>query len=188
MLLLRKRAAAGSVACLLVLAAMSVAAAAQGRRAECAGYASEAVAQYEQNLRLRCDFESPRWSDERESHFAWCLISPRGAADESETRRRMLEDCADRRRGGGGDGKHANCDTYAKVAAVQAQANGKYNCRFRGPEWSSDSHSHYRWCMSNKRDFIIDQVRYRAAELQKCFNSLGDYDDGNWDRDYRRRF
>ena len=188
MLLFTKRAASASAVCLLALAALTGAAGAQGRRAECSDYAAEAVDQYERNVRLRCGFEGARWSDERDTHFAWCLVTPRGAREESGIRHSMLEECAARRRAAVGDGKHASCDTYAKLAAVQAEAAGKYNCDFRGPEWRLDRHVHYRWCMSSKREYLIDQVRDRAAELQKCFNSLGDDDDGDGGRDDRRRF
>jgi hypothetical protein len=175
MLLLRKPvpAAAGPAACLLLLAAMCAPAGAQNRRAACSDYAREAVAQYERNVRLRCDFAGPRWSDDRESHFAWCLATPRGAREESDIRHRMLEDCAGRRRAAIGGTRHADCDTYARISVVQAKAAEKYNCDFRGQEWSTDSDRHYRWCMGARRDYLIDQVRYRAADLQKCFDSLG---------------
>lgn len=189
MLLFTKPAAAAVAALLAVTVAVAGGAAyAQGRRAECSDYASEAVDQQERNMRLRCGFDDARWNDERDAHFAWCLVTPRGAREESAIRHRMLEECAARRRASAGDGKHASCDTYARLASVQAEAAHKYNCDYRGPEWSPDRHSHYRWCMSNKREFLTDQLRYRAGELQKCFNSLGDYDSEDWDRGYRRRF
>ncbi len=86
------------------------------------------------------------------------------------------------------EGKRASCDTYAKLAVVQAEANQKYDCNLRGPEWSLNTRGHYEWCMFARREFLVDQLRYRAQELQKCFNNLGDYDDDRWDRSYRRRF
>ncbi len=86
------------------------------------------------------------------------------------------------------EGKRANCDTYAKIAVVQAEANDKYNCHLRGPEWNTNTRAHYEWCMFSKRDFLMDSLRWRAQELQKCFNNLGDYDDDRWDRGYRTRF
>ena len=41
--------------------------------------------------------------------------------------------------------------------------------------------------MSNKRDFMLDEMRHRAIELQKCFNNLGDYDEEGGDSNYKRR-
>lgn len=86
------------------------------------------------------------------------------------------------------EAKRAGCDTYARVSEVQAEANHKYGCDIRGPEWTTSRHTHFEWCMRNRRDNVIDQLRYRMVELQKCFNNLGDYDDENWDRSYRPRF
>src|SRR5258706_486099 len=81
----------------------------------------------------------------------------------------------------------ANCDTYAKIAQVQADANQKYNCGYRGGVWETDSRPHFGWCMINKRYAMLDELRYRAQELQKCFNTLGDYDEEGGDRNYQRR-
>jgi hypothetical protein len=85
------------------------------------------------------------------------------------------------------EGKRANCDTYAAMSVVQAEANEKYRCNIRGPEWSTDKRGHFRWCLFNKREFMLDELRYRATELQKCFDKLGDFDDERYDRNYRRR-
>ncbi|MDX2266414.1 MAG: hypothetical protein NW215_15750 [Hyphomicrobiales bacterium] len=85
------------------------------------------------------------------------------------------------------DGKKAGCETYANLAVVQAEANDKYRCGYRGGEWSDNKRGHYEWCLRNKRDFMADEIRYRAVQLQNCFNRLGDYDDENYDRGYTRR-
>ena len=188
MLSLRKPIVTGTAACVLILAALCPPADARSRRAACKDYASEAVAQYERNIRLRCGFEGPRWSGERRDHFVWCLDMPREARVERDARHRMVEDCAARRRSALGGARHARCDTYAKIATVQANAAERYDCDFQGPEWRSDSNTHYRWCMSARRKYIIDQVRYRAADLQKCFDALGEDDDGRPGREGRDRY
>jgi hypothetical protein len=186
MFLFTKSAAAASAACLLLLAAMCGPAGALSRRAACGDYSRKAVVQYERNIRLRCDFGGPRWSGDRESHFAWCLTTRRDARQESDIRRRMLDDCASRRAATGG-ARHAACDTYTRIAVVQAKAAQKFDCHFRGLEWSADSDTHYRWCMRARRRHLIDQVRYRAADLQKCFDSLGEAE-GERDKRDRRRY
>jgi hypothetical protein len=84
-------------------------------------------------------------------------------------------------------GKKAGCETYANIAVVQAEANEKYGCRYRGGEWGDNKRAHYDWCLRNKREFMADEVRFRAIELQKCYDRLGDYDDENYDRGYNRR-
>ncbi len=86
------------------------------------------------------------------------------------------------------EGKRASCETYASIAVVQSEANDRYNCRYRGPEWSINRRGHYEWCLLQRREFMLDEIRWRQNELQKCFNNLGDFDDERYDRSYRRRF
>lgn len=159
---------------------------AQGRRDFCDNYANEAVRAAEANERRNCGYEGPRWSSNRGAHFAWCLIAPGQAEREADARREQLQECRQDRREEK-VGKRANCDTYAKIAVVQADANNKYDCGYRGGEWITEERPHFRWCMRSRRDYLADEIRYRAVELQKCFNKLGDYDDEGSDRDYRRR-
>ncbi len=186
--------------CLGALWLTAVSANAQARREGCEEYARESVEQAEANQRRNCGYEGPRWSDNRGGHFAWCALFPRAAEQELEARRGLLRECRsdnrqerreDRREGREErreerQGKRANCDTYAKVAEVQAEANEKYNCGNRGGEWSKDSRDHFRWCMRAKREYLVDELRYRTIELQKCFNNLGDFDEEG-DTGYRRR-
>lgn len=176
---------------LLAAGGMSAAVQAQGRRAECSEYARGAVSQYEESQRLHCDFEGPRWSDAREAHFAWCLISPHATNDESRLRRAMLRGCSDRGRdrragenrgstatdGANQNGRRANCETYAKLAMVLAEANEKYGCGLTGHEWTRDDRSHFHWCMTDRREFGAGRLGHRADALNKCFKRLGDYDE-----------
>lgn len=171
---------------------------AQGRRAVCQDYARQAVEENEINRRRNCGFEGPRWNSNEGAHLAWCLITPDGAEREAAARREQLQGCReerreDRREGreerrdGKREGKRANCDTYAKIAVVQAEANEKFECGYRGGEWSTREAPHFQWCMKSRRAFLADELRFRSGELQKCFDRLGDYDDEGNDRDYRRR-
>lgn len=175
-----------------ILVGAAIPASAQGRDDRCREYAREASEQAEQADRNRCGFSGPRWSNDRGPHFAWCMLFPRQADDEDRARKDDLRRCVADRPGGGREGrregKRANCDTYSKIAKVQAEANDKYKCDFRGGEWSGSTRGHFEWCMMNKREFVLDEIRYRQQELQKCFNNLGDFDDDRWDRNYRRRF
>jgi hypothetical protein len=190
----------GLCASLAFAALLAVSPAGAQDRGDCEDYAREAVDLARRAEQLNCGFEGPRWSDNRGGHLTWCLIAPRLARGENDARRDQLAQCerrTDRRerreerrddRRSERVGKRANCDTYAQIAEVQADANVKYNCGYRGGEWTSDKRAHFGWCMGHKREFMLDELRYRAIELQKCFNNLGDYDeDGGGDRDYRRR-
>jgi hypothetical protein len=75
------------------------------------------------------------------------------------------------------EGKRASCELYTRIAQVQADANMRYRCGFRGPQWDLDPAPHFRWCRwASRADLARDQL-YRSRSLQDCFNRLGDFDD-----------
>jgi hypothetical protein len=91
------------------------------------------------------------------------------------------------RRGGGDDesffnreGKRANCETYAKIAVVQAEAAEKYRCGLRGPQWNANERDHRHWCFRAPRHQLLADQRARAEALAKCFEGLGDQDYDDW--------
>lgn len=83
------------------------------------------------------------------------------------------------------EGKRASCEVYARLTQVQADANRQYRCDYRGPQWSRELDPHFRWCRFVKRSTLIEELRNRAADLQRCFDKLGDFDDDTWDRGRR---
>jgi hypothetical protein len=85
------------------------------------------------------------------------------------------------------EGKRASCEVYARIAVVQAVANKKYRCRYRGPAWRDDPAPHFRWCRHVPRRRIAEEQRARSKDLQACFDGLGDFDDDDRRRDGRRR-
>ena len=80
------------------------------------------------------------------------------------------------------EGKRASCEVYARIAQVQAEANRRFRCGFRGPSWVSDLQPHFRWCRFVPRRRIAEEQRNRGFELQQCFDRLGDFDDNQWSR------
>ena len=75
------------------------------------------------------------------------------------------------------EGKRASCEVYARIAQVQADANDRFRCGFRGPAWNNDAGPHFRWCRWAQRRQLANEQRARADQLQDCFNRLGDFDD-----------
>ena len=82
----------------------------------------------------------------------------------------------------GNEGKRAACATYAQIAVVQAEANRRYNCGYIGGRWDTDARAHFRWCRFIRRDTKVREAAERTAELQRCFDRLGDFDSDRWDR------
>jgi hypothetical protein len=97
-------------------------------------------------------------------------------------------DRGDRVAGRGGDdesffnreGKRASCDTYAKIAVIQAQSAEKYRCRLNGPAWNDNEREHFHWCLRAPRERLQADVRSRYEALAKCFQGLGDEDYDTW--------
>lgn len=179
-----------TIVSILVVTLTSISASAQKRARFCNEYADDAVEQQETNKKRDCGYSGPRWSGRRTRHFAWCMIFPKQAEAEQDVRQKQLRECrqeARRERRRETAGKRASCDTYAKTAVIQAKANRKYKCGFKGGEWGTRERRHFRWCMRARRTYLADETRYRLVQLQKCFNKLGDYDDEENDRGYRRR-
>jgi hypothetical protein len=75
------------------------------------------------------------------------------------------------------EGKRASCEVYARIAQVQADANDRFRCGFRGPRWDRDIRPHFMWCRQAPRRILADEQRGRSEQLQDCFNRLGDFDD-----------
>ena len=75
------------------------------------------------------------------------------------------------------EGKRASCEVYARIAQVQADANDRFRCGFRGPRWDRDIKPHFMWCRWAPRRAVADEQRGRSEQLQDCFNRLGDFDD-----------
>ena len=82
----------------------------------------------------------------------------------------------------GNEGKRAACATYAQIAVVQAEANRRYNCGYGGGRWDTDARAHFRWCRFVRRETKVREAVERSAELQRCFDRLGDFDSDRWDR------
>ena len=94
-------------------------------------------------------------------------------------------DKGDRR--GDVEGKRANCEVYARIAQVQADANKRFRCGLRGPAWVAETEPHFRWCRYVPRRKVAEEQRNRSEELQRCFDKLGDFDDDSDDRGPRGR-
>jgi hypothetical protein len=75
-------------------------------------------------------------------------------------------------------GKRASCEVYARIAVVQAEANRQFQCRYEGPRWITNPVPHFRWCRWAGRPALVEEFRERAQDLQRCFDNLGDFDEG----------
>ncbi len=75
-------------------------------------------------------------------------------------------------------GKRASCEVYARIAVVQAEANRQFRCGYEGPRWTLAPWPHFRWCRWAARPELASEFKERAQDLQRCFDTLGDFDEG----------
>lgn len=74
------------------------------------------------------------------------------------------------------EGKRASCEVYAQLSAVQAGANRRYNCGYRGTRWDVSAETHFHWCRYVSRETVKQELKDRVTDLQQCFDRMGDFD------------
>ena len=62
----------------------------EGKRASCEVYARIAQVQTDANIKYRCGYVGPRWTQDPLPHFRWCRFVPRGLIGQ-ELRERAIE-------------------------------------------------------------------------------------------------
>lgn len=126
----------------------------------CRDYAQAAVAQHQENVRLGCGFIGPRWSNDKEGHYQWCLGTKGSfAASENTARQNDLQSCRSK----------SLCHEYAKTAVQQQADNLQNACGYSGPRWSADFDHHYNWCVQGRNsDYAANETSQRKADLGRC--------------------
>ena len=125
-------------------------------------YAQKAVAQNRENIRMRCGYTGPRWSNDYNGHFNWRLTATQFAADnEARARENDLNRCR------GQANKRVLADQYARQAVAQNQENLRKGCGYTGPRWSNDYQGHFNYYMDYP-DRAAAEARARAAALRNC--------------------
>lgn len=138
----------------------------------CDTYAATASKQYDKARRNECGFRKARWHNDYRRHYQWCLkVDPWDVKNETETRDHALERCLSQG-GGGKEGKIA-CDHYARLASEQTRSNRKQNCGLKGRRWQANYDRHTAWCAKTSKVNRDDELKYREAELSKCFERGG---------------
>ena len=74
--------------------------------------------------------------------------------------------------GDGVEGKVA-CDHYARLASEQTRSNRKQNCGLKGRRWLANYDRHVAWCAKTSKVNRDSELKYREAELSKCFERGG---------------
>ena len=138
----------------------------------CNTYAETASKQYDKARRNECGFRKSRWHNSYRLHYQWCLkVDPWDVRNETEVRDHALARCL-AQGGSGKEGKVA-CDHYARLASEQTRSNRKQNCGLKGRRWQANYDRHSAWCAKTSKANRDDELKYREAELSKCFERGG---------------
>ncbi len=138
----------------------------------CDTYAKKALKQFDKARRNECGFRDARWNNSYRRHYQWCLkVDPWDVKNEIEVREHALERCL-AQGGSGAEGRIA-CDHYARLASEQTRSNRKQNCGLKGRRWQANYDRHFAWCSRTSKVNRESELKYREAELSKCFERGG---------------
>jgi len=127
----------------------------------CQCYATQAVKDYDDNIKFGCNFPGPEWQSIWGAHYGWCMrlrsdVLISATDEQKQLRAVMISGCY--------------CHYYAREAVKAAKENVALGCGFSGPRWIDDHASHNNWCKalpSNSRAHL-DEAQARMQDLQRC--------------------
>lgn len=149
----------------VLLLALSSAAIASPHAGTCRAYATQAVAQNEDNLAKGCGFAGPRWQSDHDAHYRWCVGGGwmfDGHKNEANARADELSRCKPK------PSNEGFCKDYAQTAVRQGTENKQRQCGFSGPRWGIDIDPHYQWCKVADPNSARDEQAARAQGLAGC--------------------
>jgi hypothetical protein len=132
--------------------------------AACRTYANLAVNHYQHAKSLNCpSISGPRWQDNYNNHYGWCLKAPPEALDnENNIRASLISLCQ----------KNSNavrCDAYAHNAVAQGEEARARNCGMdNSPRWTASYENHLNWCLHNPPNAAENETREREGPLSRC--------------------
>lgn len=118
---------------------------------DCHEYTARATDQV--HMGKGCGFTGPRWSDNSNDHYNWCLgATPAARGSEDQQRKFDLVNC--RTYASGLYLSFHDCNLYGwramsqvEIAKLVAQRS---SCTFAGPRWSDKFDDHVNWCNAVK--------------------------------------
>ncbi len=129
----------------------------------CREYAINANSSQNSNLSAHCGFTGPRWQNNFDAHFSWCLPTPAEVANhEFNIRFAMLGVC------GRVQEPFLRCDGYARQAVQQVNEANSRRCGFGGARWTPIYEDHLSWCIGVDASFANSETREREGPLSQC--------------------
>ena len=144
-----------------------------GKPAHCADYARAAIAANEQNMSQGCQLQGPRWSDDFQAHYSWCMGAHREqSATETQARASDIARCQQASNEDAG----AKCDHFARISMVQVDSARKAHCALPPGDrrWANDIEVHRRACLEAPARVLATGIADREAVLTGCLAAAGE--------------
>ena len=146
-----------------------------GKAETCADYARRAVSASNQNLSQGCGLAGPRWTDDFQAHYSWCMRVPRDSAS-AETQARSVDIA--RCTTSASEDAEPKCDHYARISMVQVETARKAHCAVppNDQRWATDEAVHRQACLQAPNRFLPAEIANRETVLTACLASAGQTD------------
>ena len=132
--------------------------------AACKQYANGAINSYKQAKSLNCpSISGPRWQDNYNNHYGWCLNAPAEAlTNENNIRASLIKLCQK-------EPNALRCDQYADKAVAQGEEARARNCGMENtPRWTASYENHLNWCINNPPSAAENETKQREGPLSRC--------------------
>ena len=143
-----------------------------GKQAFCADYARQAVAAADQTMRLGCNLHGPRWTDDFQAHFSWCMGTRRDdVARETQARAASLAQCQQTQEADAG----AKCDHFARISMVQVETAVRAHCPLPQGDrrWGNNMDDQKQACLQAPARVLEHTIAEREAVLATCLAAAG---------------
>jgi hypothetical protein len=128
----------------------------------CQGYAGAAVDAFKQVKSLGCNYSGPRWQDNYNAHYNWCLSAPKQwVQNEDIFRANQLGVCRK-------ESVALSCDQYARLANSQYRDSLSSSCGFTGGRWQDNYDEHLRWCLTATPEAQKNESEIRSSLISVC--------------------
>ena len=143
-----------------------------GKQGFCADYARAAIAANAQNESQGCRLDGPRWSDDFQAHYTWCMGTRRDDVNvETQARAAGIAQCQQT----ANSDAAAKCDHFARISMVQIDTARKARCPLPQGDrrWAGDAEDQRRACLQAPARMLEHTIAAREVALTSCLAAAG---------------
>ena len=144
-----------------------------GKQGYCADYARAAVAANAQNTAQNCHLAGPRWSDDFQAHYTWCMGTHRDdVAAETAARNADVAQCQETANADAS----AKCDHFVRISKVQIETAKQAHCSLPQGDlrWGDNLEEQKQSCLRAPARVLEHTIAERETMLSRCFEAAGE--------------